>query len=766
LFTPGTHDRLDAIMALPPEHHVPSTFPTPGASTRLSDDAVFDTEHFAPLKNTITMGKLLLLDGGTLNVVLGDELVSQTVIQNANSVQTYPANVDGFAANIMLQGLDGSKWLQLIDGDHAWRSDGKPRFCSADVQGNCADLDAPNATPRPAQFNGGNGQFPIWESCLLRPAFQGIFTDWENGSQNFPPLHDAPSPDTSDTAAPTSDLLVAGHIYGDIGGVTYIGPQHSLTITAQDTVFSPQQLQLEYRVYKDGTLPGGFLPLPYAGTFSIPRGAGFGLWHVDFHAADPCHAFGTPAADVFGTKSFFVVSRVSDGLQAFYPFDEGAGTTIHDFSGSGTPLDLQIANPAATVWVPGGLSVNMPTVLASADPASKLTRAVSDTNELTLEAWIQPSGADLEEPGSIVTLATDTVSRNLTLAQVPGSRPDRGRYEVRLRTSKTSRRGTAMRTPTKAFSLNLSHVVYTRDALGMARIYINGVLHDDRTISGDLSAWRDVRLALGNELNGTQPWIGTYQLVALYNRSLSPAEIQQNLQSGPAGDGNPTTIAELQTMYRFDEGNGTTVHDSAAAGTPLDLQIRDPAATMWSPSGLVISATTLLSSTVPATQLTQAISGTNEVSLEAWVRPADVHQQSLARILTLSNDAVVRNIELLQQRREERTEARYTTRLRTTETTRSGEPALQSPDDSVAPVLQYVVYTRDAIGVARMYINGVKVAEETIEGDFTTWDTSYRLVLANVLTGDRPWLGEYQHVAIYNRALSPAEIDRSFRTGV
>ena len=77
---------------------------------------------------------------------------------------------------------------------------------------------------------------------------------------------------------------------------------------------------------------------------------------------------------------------------------------------------------------------------------------------------------------------------------------------------------------------------------------------------------------------------------------------------------------------------------------------------------------------------------------------------------------------------------------------------------SFAADLVHVVYTRDASGEIRIYIDGVVVADGLVGGDFTNWDEGYRLVLANELAGDRAWLGEYHLVAIYNRALSQSEI--------
>jgi hypothetical protein len=76
-----------------------------------------------------------------------------------------------------------------------------------------------------------------------------------------------------------------------------------------------------------------------------------------------------------------------------------------------------------------------------------------------------------------------------------------------------------------------------------------------------------------------------------------------------------------------------------------------------------------------------------------------------------------------------------------------------------------VVYTRDASGAAKIYINGVQRASRTVGGDFSNWNGSYRLALANELTGDRPWLGELHRVVIYNQALTQAQVVRHFNAG-
>ena len=73
---------------------------------------------------------------------------------------------------------------------------------------------------------------PIWESCVARPVFRTLFSDWENGQQQFPDLGDRVSSDPgSDPNPPTSSFtLAAGSaFYSDVGtGRYFVGGDNSV----------------------------------------------------------------------------------------------------------------------------------------------------------------------------------------------------------------------------------------------------------------------------------------------------------------------------------------------------------------------------------------------------------------------------------------------------------------------------------------------------------------------------------------------------------
>lgn len=260
LFQPGDHAQIDAIAGVP----------EPG----VANGATFDPVRFAPLANTIILAKLLLLDGATLDRALGDILVARGVLGDAATVRTYQAREGGATpANVMVDALSGSPWLRSITSDHSWRSD--PLAASF--------FDFPHV-------RGGTGQFPIWESCALRPAFRVLFNDWENALQNFPELGDVPSPDpASDPNAPQVELAITGRTFDD-GTELFVGHDHSLALTATDgDGFTLDHVALRYRVSLEGAEPGDFVEAGPDETFSLDGPDGRYL--VEYQSQDPCHTF-------------------------------------------------------------------------------------------------------------------------------------------------------------------------------------------------------------------------------------------------------------------------------------------------------------------------------------------------------------------------------------------------------------------------------------------------------------------------------------------
>ncbi|MBN1671541.1 MAG: FecR domain-containing protein [Kiritimatiellae bacterium] len=248
------------------------------------------------------------------------------------------------------------------------------------------------------------------------------------------------------------------------------------------------------------------------------------------------------------------------GLCALYTFEEGTGPRVRDVSGVGAPLDLWIADPAAVRRLPGGgLELRRPTIIASREPAAKIAAACRTSHELTVEVWIRPadttqgvpvrdaSGGILHTgPSRIVTLSRDFDNASFMLGQWAEQ------FHCRLRTTLTASNGCpALATRPGSVSAALTHVVYTREASGRARCYVNGadatrgatgvqyldeawpIREGPVTAAGDFAPWRpDSRLALGDEFSRSRHWLGEYYLVAVYSHAISAEEVGSLFRAG------------------------------------------------------------------------------------------------------------------------------------------------------------------------------------------------------------------------------------------
>lgn len=221
--------------------------------------------------------------------------------------------------------------------------------------------------------------------------------------------------------------------------------------------------------------------------------------------------------------------RVADGLQVLYTFEAAVRGVIPDRAGVGDGVDLRIDRPNEVRFHDGRMGLDGPVVIASDGPAKRVTQALRQAQQFSLEAWITPAEADQTGPARIVSLSLDTSRRSLSLVQ------EKGRYELRLRTSTTSDNGTpSTPTPDGSAAPRPTHVVATRTPDGVVRLFLDGREVARNTVAGDMNRWPDdCRLLVGNEVGGERPWRGEVALVALYSRALSDDEVTRNHAAGP-----------------------------------------------------------------------------------------------------------------------------------------------------------------------------------------------------------------------------------------
>ena len=104
-------------------------------------------------------------------------------------------------------------------------------------------------------------------------------------------------------------------------------------------------------------------------------------------------------------------------------------------------------------------------------------------------------------------------------------------------------------------------------------------------------------------------------------------------------------------------------------------------------------------------------------------------------------------------------------RLRSSKTNSNGIPSTSTKEIVVSEKLSHIVYTRDRQGETHVFVDGKETTRGKALGSLSNWNKSYRLSLGDEFNGGREWHGELRLVAIYNRALKPASVNKNYDAG-
>jgi concanavalin A-like lectin/glucanase superfamily protein len=243
------------------------------------------------------------------------------------------------------------------------------------------------------------------------------------------------------------------------------------------------------------------------------------------------------------------------------------------------------------------------------------------------------------------------------------------------------------------------------------------------------------------------------------------------LHEGTIASGGNRYEASIIALYEFKTGQTCGDSITGVCATAFDTSAVDPAMDLhlsggvkwfggW---GLNFSGGKAQASTASSSKLRTMINATGEYSIEAWVTPGNVVQEDM-RIVSYSGGLTARNFNLGQ------TMYDYDFFNRSSETDENGDPQLSTPAaaEVLQATLQHVVATFDPVEGRKIYVNGVLVASQDPApgGSLVEWDDTFAFVLGNEVSGDRDWMGVLRLVAVYNRALTPAQITQNFEAGV
>ncbi len=316
LFKPTDRAKLDSYLGL--QSHAPFSL--------LGDNEAFDPSVFKAFSNSAVLARMLLLDGPTVDTMLTNII--------GKPISFYGG--EGRLGNVMIQSLPGagdgsSTWLKTIDADFAWRSNAKP------LEGTLLPAGHPT---------GGHGNFPLWESCVQRPAFRVLFDDWHTPSLNateFPALDDPTSVDPNDPQPAVSTISIVGTRYV-AGATTYVAGSTQLKFDAVDDFWSANEITVQLAI--DG---GAFQTIPNGSSLTMSAlGLPDGPHTFTVRASDPCRT----ATDVSTTVVIDTtppVTTFTEPAASEYDTDDlgSIAYSVSDGTGSGVASDSVTLDGAA-----------------------------------------------------------------------------------------------------------------------------------------------------------------------------------------------------------------------------------------------------------------------------------------------------------------------------------------------------------------------------------------------------------------------------------
>jgi hypothetical protein len=234
-----------------------------------------------------------------------------------------------------------------------------------------------------------------------------------------------------------------------------------------------------------------------------------------------------------------VSADIFDGLIGYWPLDEGAGDAVTDASGAGHHGAVASGNPQ---WVEGmfGLALQF-------DGSSEVE--IPDhadfhvEDAITMALWMKP---EADQPDYAKPF----------IKQKSGEYPYALQFNTAQRIYATVDASTRFNTsPTlENFPGEWAHLCFTYD--GEALILYKDGEEAARVVATGALQQNDLSLSIGGRLDSGQDFIGTIDDVILYNRALSPQEVQQlmsglsdpTVASGPDPAGGKTDVPREVTL--------------------------------------------------------------------------------------------------------------------------------------------------------------------------------------------------------------------------
>ena len=268
------------------------------------------------------------------------------------------------------------------------------------------------------------------------------------------------------------------------------------------------------------------------------------LRNGSLHSLTLLPAIALALAAMFSTPA----AAQSAGLVAAYSFDEGAGTTAADNSGTGNNGTL-INGATWSTTAKFGAAASFDGTNDRIDVAD--SNSLDLTSGMTLEAWVRPTANS-----SYRTVLLKEVTGELAYALYAADSDHGGRSSGWNRIGNVSRFADG----TSALPLNTySHIAVTYNGSSLV-FYVNGVATRSTAATGNIQT-STMPLRIGGNTIWGEYFQGQIDELRVYNRALTQNEIQTDMVTPVSGA--PAQDTTAPTVALTAPANGATVTGTA-----------------------------------------------------------------------------------------------------------------------------------------------------------------------------------------------------------
>jgi hypothetical protein len=236
------------------------------------------------------------------------------------------------------------------------------------------------------------------------------------------------------------------------------------------------------------------------------------------------------------------------------------------------------------------------------------------------------------------------------------------------------------------------------------------------------------------------------------------------MYDGTVASGGNRYEGGMIAKYQFKEGTGAVAFDTSGVEPALNLTLSGDVnwvggwGVQFGPNGGRAQGTVATSR-----KIYDQTRSTGEYSVELWAAPANVVQED-AYLASYSGGAGARDFTLSQRAYQ------YEALGRSSVTSADGAPSLltKDTDRDAQASLQHVVLTYSPTTGRKLYVNGNFTGDVDAQtgGTLGNWDDTFAFLLGNETSGNRKWQGTLRFAAVYNQALTLAQVQQNFAAGV